>query len=242
MKINKYVLFKNKKIKPWIKFWLYLQTKIIKIVNLFNKNTIQPNHLINSNGTITEDNYNFISDYIKVKPQTKYVINAGTNKAKRVAYYKNDKTFISRPVFIVYGEIITSVSNAYYVRLSCHNDDLNSLEFYKYYDEFNIFDDELELGNYSDDGEKIAVTNIYRNKNFVEVNPESKYTIFRNDISQRYVVYYYNSNKEFISKTTSLSSGTFTTPANTYYINFRCFGADFTSDFANLDIKILKGE
>lgn len=35
MKINKYMLFKNKKIKPWLKYWLYIKSKAKKVVNLF---------------------------------------------------------------------------------------------------------------------------------------------------------------------------------------------------------------
>lgn len=131
MKINKYMLFKNKKIKPWIKFWLYLQTKIIKIVNLFNKDTITPNRLINSSGQIVEDAYNFVSDYIEVTGNTNYTIKADTNKAKRIAYYDRRKTFIRRPVVSEYEDIILIPTGTFYVRLSCHNDDLNSLQFYK---------------------------------------------------------------------------------------------------------------
>ena len=131
MKIQKYFLLKNKKLKSWVKYWLYLKSKVIKIINLFNKDTILPKHLINSNGTITEDNYNFVSDYIAVLSNTKYIIKADTNKAKRIAYYTTDKTFISRPVVIDYESEITTLSNAKYVRLSCNNDDLNSLQFFK---------------------------------------------------------------------------------------------------------------
>lgn len=35
MKIQKYFLLQNKKLKPWIKYWLYIKSKVKKIVNLF---------------------------------------------------------------------------------------------------------------------------------------------------------------------------------------------------------------
>ena len=35
MKIYKYFLLHNKKLKPWIKYWLYIKSKVKKIVNLF---------------------------------------------------------------------------------------------------------------------------------------------------------------------------------------------------------------
>lgn len=131
MKIYKYFLLHNKKLKPWIKYWLYIKSKVKQIVNLFNKDTILPNHLINSNGTITEDAYNFVSDYIEVTGETNYTIKADTNKAKRIAYYDRRKTFMRRPVVNEYEDIILIPTGTFYVRLSCHNDDLNSLEFFK---------------------------------------------------------------------------------------------------------------
>ena len=35
MKIQKYFLLQNKKIKSWLKYWLYIKSKVKKIVNLF---------------------------------------------------------------------------------------------------------------------------------------------------------------------------------------------------------------
>lgn len=35
MKIYNYFLLHNKKLKPWIKYWLYIKSKVKKIVNLF---------------------------------------------------------------------------------------------------------------------------------------------------------------------------------------------------------------
>lgn len=35
MKINKYFLLQNKKIKSWLKYWLFLKSKAKKVVNLF---------------------------------------------------------------------------------------------------------------------------------------------------------------------------------------------------------------
>lgn len=131
MKIYKYFLLHNKKIKTWLKYWLFIKSKGNKIVNLFNKDTITPNHLINSNGTITEDAYNFVSDYIAVDGNTNYTIKADTNKAKRIAYYDRRKTFIRRPVVNAYEDVILIPTGTFYVRLSCHNDDLNSLQFFK---------------------------------------------------------------------------------------------------------------
>ena len=56
MKIYKYFLLKNKKLKSWVKYWLYLKSKVIKIINLFvfpEAGTTQGiTYSINNDGTI----------------------------------------------------------------------------------------------------------------------------------------------------------------------------------------------
>lgn len=56
MKINKYILLKNKKIKPWIKYWLFIKSKAKKVVNLFvlpeAGTTSNVTYSINEDGTI----------------------------------------------------------------------------------------------------------------------------------------------------------------------------------------------
>ena len=107
----------------------------------------------------------------------------------------------------------------------------------------NLFDGLLELGNYSNiTGLKFDANNLYRNTNPIPVKPNTTYTFSINGVSQKYCTYYYGENGTFITYDTSLTTGTFTTPANCYYVNFRCFGGDFTSDFANLKIQLEVGD
>ncbi len=107
----------------------------------------------------------------------------------------------------------------------------------------NLFDGLLELGNYSNStGLKFDADNLYRNTNPIPVKPNTTYTFSINGVSQKYCTYYYGNNGTFITCDTSLTTGTFTTPANCYYVNFRCFGRDFTSDFANLKIQLELGD
>lgn len=106
----------------------------------------------------------------------------------------------------------------------------------------NLFTGELELGNYnSSTGAKETNNSIYRNVNAIPVKPNTTYTFSINGVSQKYVVYYYDKNGTFLSNDQSLTTGTFTTPNNCYYLNFRCFGADFTSDYANLKVQLELG-
>ena len=102
----------------------------------------------------------------------------------------------------------------------------------------NLFDGKLELGTYLTTGEKYNATDNYRNTNYISVKPNTTYTFSINGISQKYVIYYYGKDKNFLNYNSLLSTGTFTTPNNTYYINFRCFGSDFTNDFANLKVQL----
>lgn len=96
--------------------------------NLFNKSTILEKHLIDSSGNITSDNNNFVSDYIGIDNNLQYKISAITNSAKRIAYYNNSKTFISRQVISDYNGSLTIPTNTAFCRLSCHNDDLSTLQ------------------------------------------------------------------------------------------------------------------
>ena len=57
-----------------------------------------------------------------------YRISATTGSAKRIAYYDNSKTFISRQLISTTQGNLNIPGNALYVRLSCYNDDLESLQ------------------------------------------------------------------------------------------------------------------
>lgn len=56
MKIQKYFLLQNKKIKSWLKYWLYIKSKVKKVVNLFvlpeAGTTSSVTYSINEDGTI----------------------------------------------------------------------------------------------------------------------------------------------------------------------------------------------
>lgn len=106
----------------------------------------------------------------------------------------------------------------------------------------NLFDGELELGFYNGStGNKEANNSLYRSVNRISVQPNTTYTFSINGTTQKYVVLFYDMKGQYISQNTSLTTGTFTTLNNAYYITFRCFSADFTSDFANLKVQLEKG-
>jgi hypothetical protein len=98
----------------------------------------------------------------------------------------------------------------------------------------NIFDGKLDYGSYdSNTGAQQININNYRNLNFVEVEPNTRYVISKDGKTHRFVILYYDESKTFISETRNVgSNGIFATPSNARYINFRCFQGDF--EFADV--------
>ena len=107
----------------------------------------------------------------------------------------------------------------------------------------NLFDGLLEVGSYdTGTGGKVPAYVNYRNVNIISVKPNTKYTFSINGVSQKYCLYYYDSNKTFVSSDLTLTTGTFTTPNNCYYVNIRCFQADYTDNYATLKVQLEQGE
>ena len=102
----------------------------------------------------------------------------------------------------------------------------------------NLLSTSLELGTFSNEGVKAGSTENYRTANMIKVKPNTTYTISINGTAHAYPVYFYTIGGTFVSTATT---ATFTTPANCEYLNFRCFNADFTSDFANLKVQLEEG-
>jgi len=103
----------------------------------------------------------------------------------------------------------------------------------------NLLSTSLELGTFTNSGVKDTSTANYRTANMVKVKSNTTYTTSINGTAQAYALYFYTSSGVYISSGTT---ATFTTPANCEYLNFRCFNADFTSDFANLKVQLEEGD
>jgi len=97
--------------------------------NLFNKFSIIEGKYIDNNGSFITDADNFIGDIISLDRTKSYYIKAGTTQPKRIAYYDKNLTYISRELVSgASGSILTIPSNATYLRLSCYNVDLDTLQ------------------------------------------------------------------------------------------------------------------
>lgn len=91
----------------------------------------------------------------------------------------------------------------------------------------NLWDEQWESGDYSGiDGEPVSTPKYIRCKNFIDVFPSTTYCISsannQGTSERQFVVYFYDSNKKFISYLSiPASSPLFTSPANCRYIQFR---------------------
>lgn len=93
--------------------------------NLFNKSTITSGKRIDPVGLpYTDENYS-LSDYITIKSNTTYTRNLTPSAYQSIAFYTNDKTFISRSTNY---STITTPSDAYYVRFSMENANVDTAQ------------------------------------------------------------------------------------------------------------------
>ena len=95
----------------------------------------------------------------------------------------------------------------------------------------NLFDGELELGTITNGtGATGASNNAIRSVNYIEVKPNTTYTL-SNDKNYTPYVFEYNSSKTYISNsTTQVTPYTFTTTSTTKYIKFRTIEGKVEND------------
>lgn len=106
----------------------------------------------------------------------------------------------------------------------------------------NVFDGQLEEGMYTATGEKVEAGDpLYRSVNPSEIEPDTTYVMSVNGIAQRFAVFFYDENNTFISYDFSNTDGTFVSPENAKYVNFRCLVENYISDYENLNVRIEKG-
>lgn len=109
------------------------------------------------------------------------------------------------------------------------NDNFNSCK-----PSVNLFDNKMELGNINSSGLNYNDTSSIRTIDYIKVNPNTNYIISNNGSKIAVNVSFYNSNKEFISRT--FYNGTsFTTSSDTEYIRFQ------TSKIENYKFQLQEG-
>lgn len=102
--------------------------------NLFDKSTVTAGYRIGSDGLPFADSGFFLSDYIRVNASAVYAYSragSGSNSSA-IAFYKSDKTFISRTMPIITNSAtsgtVTSPAEAYYARICDTNANLDSAQ------------------------------------------------------------------------------------------------------------------
>lgn len=96
--------------------------------NLFDKSNIIEGKYIDGSGNFVNDSSNFIGALTKIDNTKQYYVNSSSVQPKRIAYYDSSQAFISRQLISAEGGSLTIPNNAIYLRLSCYNVDLDSLQ------------------------------------------------------------------------------------------------------------------
>lgn len=98
--------------------------------NLFDKSTVTNGYRLDSSGNASSSQSNeFTSEYIAIAPNTTYIRSTGGVSAyTRTCFYDNSKTFISKDDS---NQIITTPSNARYLRFSEYNSKLDTMQLEK---------------------------------------------------------------------------------------------------------------
>ena len=142
--------------------------------NLFNKDTITTGKYITDTGGEGTNSTTFCSGFIKVQPSTKYYVSGRKNGWGNVAFYDENKTFISR--INETNNIFTTTSTTYYIRINGNLNDLDTLQIepglqptsYEPYIEpsINVDGEKMYYDNYSTNekviGKWIDGRNLYR--------------------------------------------------------------------------------
>ena len=94
----------------------------------------------------------------------------------------------------------------------------------------NCWDEETEIGTIDIYGQNAPYAYELRTKNYIPVIPNTEYFFKKSGNSQ---LFYYDSNKNFISYKNTSANSTFTTPSNCFFVRFRCgdaYGTTYNHD------------
>lgn len=232
--------------------------------NLFDKSTIIEGQYIDGSGVIQNDPGNFLGDFISIDNTKSYYVSSNSSSAKRIGYYNSNKEYISREVLGVRSSILTIPSNAKYVRLSCYNDNLDTLQLEQgstatSYEPYKGNTYEINLGKqlldenaliigtftYDDSGNRI-ITNNYVSMEFIAVKPNTTYTYSASTPSGYAAIRIvsFTGSKTFINRSGNISftnkTATFTTSSNTYYIAILMYKTTTDADISEISNKQLE--
>ena len=191
------------------------------------------------------------TDLIPVLPSTAYYFYSGSDAGSGgidIHYIDANKNEIRYVSLANHGGVFTTDSNCAYIKFHCgigetypnnicinlsdtsfngqyvpykKSVDVLNLDNIKVYSP-NIWDEEWEVGTYTDQGVPASSSDQIRSKNFIPILPSTAY-YFNNLFSQYVQVLYYDANKNFISYADGVSNAPFslTTPSNAAYIRWR---------------------
>ena len=194
--------------------------------NIFDKSKITNGYRLDSTGALISQSGYCASDYIPVKPNTTYVSNLAITTNNCVCYFatptegSGTRNIDTNP--------FTTPADCHYIRVSRGIDAIDGFQIEEGstatdYNPFNttaiINPFEMEIGGMSA-GEPVERTDRIRSKQFIEVYPNTMYTI-ENALGKYANVYYYDAEQTYIGQySTSVVATPYsiTTPNNCKYI------------------------
>lgn len=90
MKIQKYFLLQNKKLKPWIKYWLFIKSKVSKNIFDVDNPTVIDAFVNGSSGLLASPTNRQKSFVVKVKPNTTYQITGVERSSSNYGFFNNE--------------------------------------------------------------------------------------------------------------------------------------------------------
>lgn len=98
----------------------------------------------------------------------------------------------------------------------------------------NLFSSKMELGIINDSGQNANSENAIRTKDYIEVNPNTTYTM-SNDKNYRIFLYQYDENNDYVTHSNNYGGYiTFTTASNTKYVKARTNAGTIENDLTSL--------
>ena len=205
--------------------------------NLFDKdNGIVSGKFYTDTGEIGTDSGLFLqSSYIEVAPNTQYTFSSANNDYFRMCEYTSNKTFIQRQTANNTSNNITytTTSNTKYIRVSCNNSNLNTLQLEKgsssssYEPYGKVWFLHKEIGKVVFDGSGVSWTksNSYQGSFYGRKNSVPKGIKYSN----LYCNYFSRANIDYASQTSSR------------YARGTCFIEDVTSSYIQMDFWVDDG-
>ena len=198
----------------------------LKSKNLFDKNNeIVSGKGFTQTGEIANDGSLFLQEsYIKVKPNSEYTFSSKNNDYFRMCEYDINKTFIQRRIASNNTAAIsyTTTSTTEYIRVSCNNTNLSTLQIEKV-DNLFVGYDNMQSGFLPQSGSYPTTNSSYPNAKYQLIELKQGESVITSGSTSP------SGRIRCIDKSTNKVVGTITNAENNYYTSTSIYTSNFAS-------------